>query len=558
MSSYTYHPMHMHLHAACDHGASMSMHMYNAQKLGMRYIWFTDHDTRTGMKKHPVMGFSFDSPELIKEESDKDSHGFRPTGTEILCSPDPENRQLSLRLSPLAEPDWHSGGIAFFSTGTRHTAPLAAGVTLEIDLKDFDISPDSRLIFDVTLSQRPPECEKAHMLYVLGCSEGLDAPHTQILPLKPESGNHILRVSEDVSDHPSIGGRDNAFETLTVRLESRNGAVISAVLGDFRIHVEKHYEQAHLALKEVAAKAGQRYGITPFVSFEVSAAGEHKNCYSTSVPTIDYRAHNYNVPVWEAVRHIKEHGGIFAFNHPFAIGALKRKNFTPQQRLQVLAKMQAELVANRAWGASLLEVGFPVGRNGFSLDEYALLWDMLSASGLFLTGYGCSDSHRDNANWFEGNNFAAYVAAPSGLSHPIPEAVFTDSMKKGRVYTGDPTKLQGAVDFRTEDGHPMGSMFLSKDRQRVPILFSAEHTCPGWRFRLMENGLEVYAQELTGGSFIYHTELTLGSTTVNFQRAELYDETGRCILLTNPIYLINTNLFAGELPTGRLSKEARA
>ena len=32
---YRYHPMHMHLHAACDHGASMSMHMYNAQKLGI-------------------------------------------------------------------------------------------------------------------------------------------------------------------------------------------------------------------------------------------------------------------------------------------------------------------------------------------------------------------------------------------------------------------------------------------------------------------------------------------------------------------------------------------
>ena len=69
--------------------------------------------------------------------------------------------------------------------------------------------------------------------------------------------------------------------------------------------------------------------------------------------------------------------------------------------------------------------------------------------------------------------------------------------------------------------------------------------------------MEVYSQELTGGSFTHISELSLGSTTVNFQRAELWDETGRCILLTNPIYLINTDLFAGDLPADRLQKEER-
>lgn len=553
--SYTYHPMHMHLHAACDHGASMAMHMHNAQMLGMRYIWFTDHDTRTGVKKHPVTGFSFDTQELIKEEPTGGSHGFRLMDENILCFPDPENKQLTLRLSPKSGADWQGSGITFFSTGTRHTAPLAAGVTLEMDLVKLDLSPDSRLIFDVTLSQRPPECEKAHLLYVLGSTEGLTSPHTQIISLAPSRSKITMALSEDVSELPHIGGRDNAFDTLSVRLESKNGAAASTVLSDFRIHVEKHYEQAHLALKEVAAQTGRHYGITPFVSFEVSAAGEHKNCFSTSVPTIDYRAHNYNVPVWDAVKHMKDHGGLFAFNHPFAIGALKRKTFTPEQRLRVLTKMLSELIANRAWGASLLEVGFPEGRNGFSLEEYVLLWDMLSAAGLFLTGYGCSDCHRDNVNWFDGNNFVAYVAAPSGLSHPIPEDVFTDSLKKGRVYTGDPVKLQGPVDFKTENGHPMGSVFLSSDTANVPIVFSAKNTRPGWRFRLMENGLEVCTEKITGEEFTHSSLLTLGRTTVNFQRAELWDENGRCILLTNPIYLINTQLFAGELPTQRIVKE---
>lgn len=550
-----YHPMHMHLHAACDHGASMAMYMYNAQMLGMRYIWFTDHDTRTGLKKHPVTGFTFDAPELCKEESTGGYHGFRPVDDAISYSVDPQNKQLTLRFVSENGDAWQGSGIFFASSGTRHTAPLAAGVTLALEKLDFTPTADSRLIVDITLSQRPPECEKAHLLYVLGSTEGLEGVHTQIIPLENRGGKRIFPISEDVSEDSRIGGRDNAFDTVTVRLEARKGAGAVAILGDFQICVEKHYEQAHLALKEVAAKVGQQYDITPFVSFEVSAAGEHKNCFTTSVPTIDYREKNYSVPVWEATEHIKNHGGIFAFNHPFAIGPLKKKVFSPVERMQILAKMLAELIANRAYGASLLEVGFPEGRNGFSLEEYVRLWDMLSVSGLFLTGYGCNDCHRDNTGWFAGNNFAAYIGVPAGLSHPIAEAWFVKAMEKGSVYTGDPVKLRGAVDFRTEGGHPMGSVFLSEDQEQVSILFSAENTRPGWRFRLMENGLDVYSEEITGDSYSHRSQLRLGATTVNFQRAELWDETGRCILLTNPIYLINTKLFAGTLPGQRIVKE---
>ena len=71
----------------------------------------------------------------------------------------------------------------------------------------------------------------------------------------------------------------------------------------------------------------------------------------------------------------------------------------------------------------------------------------------------------------------------------------------------------------------------------------------------MENGLEVYSEEITGDSYSHRSQLRLGATTVNFQRAELWDEAGRCILLTNPIYLINTHLFAGTLPGQRIVKE---
>jgi len=366
-----------------------------------------------------------------------------------------------------------------------------------------------------------------------------------------------MPISEDVSEEPAIGGKDNVFDTLTVWLQARAGEKMTAAIRDFQIRVEKSYEQVHKALKIAAEKAGKRYDVTPFVSFEISGAGEHKNCYSTAVPTIDYQAHNYKVSVWEAVKHVKEHGGIFSINHPFAISVLKRKVFSDVERMQILAKMAAELIACKAYGADLIEVGFPEGRNGFSLEEYTRLWDMLTVSGLFLTGYGCSDSHRDNVGWFEGNDFASFVGVPSELTHPIAEEAFTDAMKKGRIYTGDPVKLQGPMEFRTESGDPMGSVFLSKDTQEVPLLFTAEQTRPGWQFRLIENGNVVETVDIKETRFLYKSVLKTKKTTVNFQRAELWDENGRCILLTNPIYLMNTNLFAGEIPAHRLAKENR-
>ena len=52
-----YEPMPMHIHTCHQPGGSMEGHIYNASRLGMRYIRFTDHDTRTGEKKNQVKGF---------------------------------------------------------------------------------------------------------------------------------------------------------------------------------------------------------------------------------------------------------------------------------------------------------------------------------------------------------------------------------------------------------------------------------------------------------------------------------------------------------------------
>ena len=68
----------------------------------------------------------------------------------------------------------------------------------------------------------------------------------------------------------------------------------------------------------------------------------------------------------------------------------------------------------------------------------------------------------------------------------------------------------------------------------------------------VENGLCVYTEQITSNTFSHESILKVGNLSVNFQRAELWGENGRCILVTNPIYLIQTELFAGDIPYDRI------
>lgn len=559
---YAYYPMHMHIHTCFQPGSSMANHFYNAKQLEMKYIWFTDHDVRTGLKKKPVPGFQFDSDDLLKEEENGVFQGFEITEYEtkakLTHSVDTNEQMLTLKAEGSAKDEWQSAGIHFVSSGARHTASLLMDVCLKMNITAEDISADTRLIFDIRLSQRPPKCLPAHLLYVAGNPAGLEGRHTQILPLEINNGKVCLPLSEDVSEDSEIGGKDNVFDTITVTLQVRNGAELTVTLKNFEIEVKKFFEQAHQEQKKQAAAVGKKYGVTPFVSFEISEAGEHKNCFSSYVPTIDYAEKKFCVSNRDAVRHVKSYGGIFAINHPLAINALKRKNFTELQRKCIAAKMAVELLACRAYGADLIEVGFPCGRNGFSLEEFLMLWDLLSTGGLFLCGYGCSDSHRNNDGWFDGNNFATYLAAERGLPHPISEEVFTRSMRKGMAYTGNPMKIKGTVSFQTEQGFQMGAVLNDKEYAEANIMFYAEHTEPDWQFKLVENGNTVYSEKLSGGEYTNRSVLRRGESTVAFQRAELWDENGVCILLTNPIYIVKTDEAAFEIPDYRLVKEENA
>ena len=74
------------------------------------------------------------------------------------------------------------------------------------------------------------------------------------------------------------------------------------------------------------------------------------------------------------------------------------------------------MLGNKALGADLLEVGYPL-RGQVNLAHHVGLWDVLSRNALFLTGNGTNDNHV-GTDWLHGtdsgsNNFATGVWAAS-------------------------------------------------------------------------------------------------------------------------------------------------
>lgn len=179
---------------------------------------------------------------MLKEEPTGGFYGFRTTDDAVRYRIISEKKSAKLTLEASDDSAWQSGGIYFVSNGTRHTSSLAADVTLSIDVEDLSVSENSRLIFNVRLSQRPPECANGHILYVMGSTEDLEGPHTQIVPLETRSGKwQLLKVDEKCPEFA-------VYAEIVVRVGEDASATGSAIfddmtfVGDYHQYAPEEYD----------------------------------------------------------------------------------------------------------------------------------------------------------------------------------------------------------------------------------------------------------------------------------------------------------------------------
>ena len=536
MIKYKYHPMHMHIHTCHQKGGSMESHIYNAASFGMQYIHFTDHDTRLSKKPNPVDRFDFTTAQAINNDPEG-THGWNPVGNVSMTF---EHNSMKIKSE-----DGSISGVEFYSSGKRHNYSLIADVTLTLKM-EFDAIEYGGAAIDIRLSQRPPDHKHAHYVYKFGDIKILKTPHTVIRELEyNEDGIYILNLSKLIGNETEIGGIDNVFDTVSMFVSGESSISVS----EMSIKAKYFADELLKRQRDVAEIVGSKYGVKPFVTTEISGAGQHKNCFSTCVPAIDYYKAGYKISEKEAIEHIKSYGGIFAYNHPFENNKYKKMQFTPEEADKEVYLLAADLIASEALGATLLEVGFTEGRGVFTLAHHLRLWDMLSMSGIFITGYGDSDSHFSSQGWLVGNNFASWIAADDKLAFPVEEEAFINSMKAGRVYMGDPVYLKSEISFKCDD-EEMGSVFYGIREHTVSLRIS-ESESP-MEIRIVFNGSVVKTLSVDPGSALNYSMNVKPSGTVSFVRIEMYNSDGRCIGLTNPIYFVDPQRFSGEIPTERI------
>ncbi|MGI8683277.1 MAG: hypothetical protein ACR2JO_14365 [Mycobacteriales bacterium] len=140
-------------------------------------------------------------------------------------------------------------------------------------------------------------------------------------------------------------------------------------------------------------------------------------------------------------------GGIASINHPFKSSDSTATPPTP-------AAVAADLIAGRAYGAELLEVGYRL-RDGVTVQHHIDVWDALSRNNVFVTGNGVSDDH-SGQNWASQVN--RYYTTPWAAT--LDEPSLLSALASGRTYVGYLGGFAGALDCYL-DAVPMGKVDVS-------------------------------------------------------------------------------------------------
>ncbi len=559
--NYDYYPQHMHIHTSYEAGASMAAQVSRAKGVGLGHIWLTDHDCLRGTRSRAIDKLDFEWEDISTLNPDGKPFGFKYRGTdnvglaEIVTTDAYEGTRCMRLSTENADSEWRGCAVEMFSYGRWHMSTLLSDLIVSLAYKVKLHDPEnSRFIIEFPLSERPPEYVRGALRLVAGNADGLDdMPHTLTLPLeitgewqKTDFDMTAITTSE-VACLADIGGVDNVFDTVVIRVEARHGAHIEAFVDDYSKLRRNDGAATYENQKRIALELEKKYGVKIFVAAEISAAGPHKNCYSTNVPYLPYEKTGYKLTDDYACELMQKLGLTYSLNHPFV-----RYNGMDTENMDLALeteKITNELFANNAHGATLLEIGFPYGRY-MPLECHTRLWDNLALGGLILTGYGATDSHSAWEGWYDKNDpgfkngvprgekmfkntFVTWFGVESG-KEPCEED-FVAAMISGNGYTATPMLIKGGVNFKTESGHTMGSIIVSDKKDPIRVKFSIQNANKEWRIAWVEDGERVKESKLCDGYFEEEYEFT-PKKDISLVRAELYDAEGILLLLTNPIY----------------------
>jgi hypothetical protein len=294
-------------------------------------------------------------------------------------------------------------------------------------------------------------------------------------PMPANGATVTLNPQADIAAiWPSMLATDHVSLLLAFVVTSpRRGVVADVRTRAVTVNRVRHDAAGILAAqRQMATRYSAQYGITGFVSEEVSLGAEevpHCNVFG-STPEFSLKtginATNWSPYYRDMITRTHSRGGVVSWNHPF--GASGSAPGSAAQQTQLRHQVFAARLADRWLGADVVEVGY-AQRGGVSFATHLDLWDTFSRRAIWLTGNGASDDHSGRDWRGLTNGFLTGLWATSSA-----QTALTAALRGGRAYAFHPGRTPGLqLDTLVDGAVPMGHGSIATSTSRSVAVFAA-------------------------------------------------------------------------------------
>ena len=576
--------MAMHVHSSfSEQNGSMDAQLYQAASNAVDVLWWTDHDARMGSRNYrkTVHFTSLTAESGATGESGpwkwlKKTNG--PVGAQstggIVANP-------SSPLDPVA------GGAMAVTAKSKTTVAATYGFFANChpagdNYKDnltgqslsFEVMPTTGwsrgyLEFLATSSFHPATAGRPAGVYALSyrfVPPTVPAGRSAIgvlgvvtIPVPPGQWNSItVRPDDDIAAlWPDLDTRDFGLSGINVNAVS-TGDTVTGYFDYLRFDRQMAGSAQFDMQKDMELVLAPKYPtVTQQQGLEVSWLLPHINWFGGQVVLPDYgvtKAKSYPAFIQNnTIPQIHAAGGLASYNHPY--GYAEGTLLPVAQQQVMLTQVAAALLANRAMGVDLIEVGYNV-RQGVGLGGHVALWDVMSRNAIFLTGNGTNDDHYGQDWTGIVNNFFTSTWAAS-----TAEADLLAALAAGRAWCAPLASYRGSMDLLVDGQCPMGSVSVSGVGSRQLVL-SATAVPTGGSVQVLRGPVDFAGtQDLTAGTAVVasfaagdlvgdQASVAVDTTTSGYVRTQVLDASGAVVGLSNPVWLLRDQPPQG-IPTPR-------
>ncbi|HVQ87837.1 MAG TPA: hypothetical protein VMT88_06610 [Actinomycetes bacterium] len=561
--------MAMHIHSSFSEGAgSMSSHLDQATRNGVKVVWWTDHDFRmSAFHYRKVVHFT----SLTQEQGDGSPWTWvhQTTGTltaasggGIVQSPaspiDPVvGGSLSLKAES-ATSGWASDGYYADShpAGWNYHNSLY-GQTLSLEVMPTSVGSGAYLELLVGTSFHPAGNGRPAGVYTLSYRiGGPGTPGTRVadglagivyLDAVPNQWNSIVvNPCDDIAAlWPDLDSRDFACNALTMNAVS-GGPVASGNFDYLRFSRAYTSGDVPLTIQRSIQKgyASKYKSVKQRRAIEMGQFLPHINWFGGALHLPHYdgvtKATHLEF-MRQQIENVHAAGGLASYNHPYGYTSIGPLPASQQDTLR--SEVATAFLQNNVIGCDIIEVGYKL-RAGVDLAHHVSLWDILSRNAKFLTANGVSDDHAGN-NWAGlSNNWVT-----SAWATDRSEVELLAALKSGRAWTSSLTGFKGELDLLVDSAIPMGSASISSQSQRQ-LQVIATNLPTGGTVRVIRGTVDyagtaspvpntsvvatLSASDLSTGS----ASLSIDTTKSRFVRTEVRNGSGATVAVSNPVWLL--------------------